>query len=138
MRPGFPLSNPVPSLDRAFAELEILLGARVTTSAIQREHHSHGESYHAPGLPDIVCFPSETREVSEIMQISARYQVPVIPFGAGTSVEGHVNALRGGISIDLRELNRVLRISAEDCDATVEAGVTRLQLDKALHNTGLA
>jgi D-lactate dehydrogenase (cytochrome) len=70
------------------------------------------------------------------MQISARHQLPVIPFGAGTSVEGHVNALYGGISIDLREFNKVLRISTEDADATVEAGVTRLQLLKALENTG--
>ncbi len=71
------------------------------------------------------------------MQISARHNVPVIPFGAGTSVEGHVNALHGGISVDLRKLNRVQRISVEDCDATVEAGVTRLELIKALENTGL-
>src|SRR3954469_22018942 len=137
MRPGFRSPTLAQSLEGALAELVLLLGARVTTSAIQREHHSHGESYHAPALPDIVCFPKETREVSEVMQISARYQVPVIPFGAGTSVEGHVNALYGGISIDLRELNRVQRFSVEDCDATVEAGVTRLQLVKALENTGL-
>jgi D-lactate dehydrogenase (cytochrome) len=125
------------ALDHALEELEVLLGSRVTTSTTQREHHSHGESYHAPGLPDIVCFPRDTREVGGIMQISARHQLPVIPFGAGTSVEGHVNALYGGISIDLRELNKVRRISVEDCDATVEAGVTRLQLLKALENTGL-
>ena len=125
------------ALDSAFADLELLLGSRATTSATQLEHHSRGESYHAPGLPDIVCFPKDTSEVSEMMRISARHQIPVIPFGAGSSVEGHVNALYGGISIDLRELNRVQRISVEDCDATVEAGVTRLQLLKALENTGL-
>src|SRR5436309_2759947 len=137
MRPGSRSPTPARSLDCALAELENLLGPRVTTSETQREHHSHGESYHVPALPDIVCFPKETHEVSEIMQISARHQVPVIPFGAGTSVEGHVNALYGGISIDLRQLNRVRRISVEDSDATVEAGVTRLQLVKALENTGL-
>lgn len=71
------------------------------------------------------------------MKISARHGVPVIPFGAGTSVEGHVNAIRGGIAIDLREMNKILRVNAEDCDATVEAGVTRIQLVKALNNTGL-
>jgi len=124
-------------LNNALAELQGLLGPRVTTSITQREHHSHGESYHAPALPDAVCYPEETRDVSEIMKISGRHQVPVIPFGAGTSVEGQVNALRGGIAIDLREMNKILRISVADCDATVEAGVTRMQLINALNNTGL-
>jgi D-lactate dehydrogenase (cytochrome) len=126
-----------PSLGRALEDLQALLGSRVTTSITQREQHSHGESYHQAGLPDVVCFPKETREVSEIMRISARYDVPVIPFGAGTSVEGHVNAIHGGIIIDMREMNHILRISAPDCDATVEAGVTRMQLVKALKDTGL-
>jgi D-lactate dehydrogenase (cytochrome) len=125
------------ALEAALADLQPLLGSRVTTSEVQREHHSHGESYHTHALPDIVCFPRSTAEVSEILKISARRQIPVIPFGAGTSVEGHVNALRGGITIDLREMNRVLRVSVDDCDATVEAGVTRMQLVKALNNTGL-
>jgi D-lactate dehydrogenase (cytochrome) len=125
------------SLERALGELQTLLGSRVTTSTIQREHHSHGESYHKASLPDIVCFPKETREVSEIMRISAGHRIPVIPFGAGTSVEGHVNAIHGGITIDMREMNKILRISAQDSDATVEAGVTRIQLVKALKNTGL-
>jgi D-lactate dehydrogenase (cytochrome) len=88
-------------------------------------------------MPDAVCYPHTTEEVSEIMKISAKYKVPVIPFGGGTSLEGHVNALYGGISIDLREMNKVLRVSAEDLDVTVEAGVTRQQLNKALDNTGL-
>ncbi len=124
-------------LEAAVAELQALLGSRATTSSAQREHHSHGESYLPPGLPDVVCFPRNTDEVSGILKISARHQIPVVPFGAGTSVEGQVNAIRGGISIDLREMNKVVRISTEDCDATVEAGVTRMQLVKALNNTGL-
>jgi D-lactate dehydrogenase (cytochrome) len=127
----------VKALEAALADLQPLLGSRVTTSDVQREHHSHGESYHLPAPPDIVCFPRNTAEVSEILKISARHLIPIIPFGAGTSVEGHVNALRGGIAIDLREMNKVLRVSVEDCDATVEAGVTRVQLVKALNNTGL-
>jgi D-lactate dehydrogenase (cytochrome) len=102
-----------------------------------RDHHSHGESYHPPAAPDVVCFPTTTDEVVEILRISARFQVPVVPFGAGTSLEGHVHALHGGITIDMREMNRVLRIGVEDLDATVEAGATRLQLAKALRNTGL-
>lgn len=125
------------SLECSLTELKALLGSRVTDATSQREHHSHGESYHKPALPDLVCFPKDTGEVSAIMQISARHRIPVIPFGAGTSVEGHVNAIHGGIAIDLRELNKILRISVEDCDATVEAGVTRLQLVKSLKDTGL-
>jgi D-lactate dehydrogenase (cytochrome) len=125
------------ALDGAFAELHPILGSRITTAAVQREHHSHGESYHSPAAPDIVCFPQSTAEVSEIMKVSARHQLPVVPFGAGTSVEGGVNAVRGGISIDLREMNKILRVSVGDCDATVEAGVTRMQLLKSLNNTGL-
>jgi D-lactate dehydrogenase (cytochrome) len=84
-----------------------------------------------------VCFPVTTAEVSEVARISQRFELPLIPFGAGTSLEGHVHALRGGICVDLREMNRVLNVSAEDLDATVEAGVTRLQLARALRNTGL-
>lgn len=134
-------SNPtIPNataLQAATAELQSLLGSRATTAAAQREHHSHGESYHAPALPDIVCFPRTTLEVSDIMKISARYGMPVVPFGAGTSVEGQVHAIQGGITLDLREMNKVVRVSVDDCDATVEAGLTRVQLMKALNNTGL-
>ena len=119
------------------SELQALLGSRVTTSESQRRLHSHGESYHPPALPDIVSFPETTAEVSAIMSISARHNVPVIPFGAGTSVEGNVNAVRGGIAVDLRAMNHIRRISVADCDAAVEAGVTRRQLLKALENTGL-
>jgi D-lactate dehydrogenase (cytochrome) len=125
------------SVEAAFSDLEALLGKRVTRSDAQREHHSRGESHHAPAPPDIVCFPHSTDEVSEIVKVSARHQLPIIPFGAGTSVEGHVNAIRGGIAISLREMNRLIRLSVEDCDATVQAGMTRLQLVDALKNSGL-
>ncbi len=124
-------------IDAAVAELKALLGPRATDAMAVREHHSHGESYHPPAAPDVVCFPSTAEEVVEIVRISARFHLPIVPFGAGTSLEGHVQALCGGITIDLRDLNRVRRISVEDLDATVEAGVTRLQLDRALRNTGL-
>ncbi len=127
-----------PAIAAATAELKQLLGTRCNDTDAVREHHSHGESYHAPAAPDLVCFPSTTEEVVEIVRISARFQLPVVPFGAGTSLEGHVHALRGGITIDLSGMNAVLRIGAEDLDVTVEAGVTRLQLARALRNTGLA
>jgi D-lactate dehydrogenase (cytochrome) len=122
----------------AVRELKSLLGNRASDAAAVREHHSKGESYHSPAAPDIVCFPATTEEVVEIVRISQRFQIAIVPFGAGSSLEGHVHALRGGITIDLRGLDRVLRVSAEDLDATVQAGVTRLQLAKALRNTGLA
>ena len=125
------------AIQAASEALRRLLGSRANDSAAVRDHHSHGESYHVHAAPDIVCFPHTTDEVAEILKISAAHQVPVIPFGAGTSLEGHVNAIHGGITIDLREMNKVLRVSVEDLDATVEAGVTRLQLNKALRNTGL-
>jgi D-lactate dehydrogenase (cytochrome) len=125
------------SLDAAIAELKSLLGPRASDAAAVRDHHSRGESYHHPAPPDVVCFPATTQEIVQIVKISERFQLPLVPFGAGTSLEGHVHAVRGGITINLREMNRVLRISAEDLDATVEAGVTRLQLAKALRNTGL-
>jgi D-lactate dehydrogenase (cytochrome) len=121
----------------AIAHLKTALGAQVNDNASVREHHSHGESYHVPAAPDVVCFPRDIDDVVEIVRTSGRFGVPVIPFGAGTSLEGHVHAVRGGICIDLREMNRVLRVSAEDLDCTVEAGVTRLQLGKALRSTGL-
>jgi D-lactate dehydrogenase (cytochrome) len=121
----------------AIAELKRVLGDRASDAPAVLEHHSHGESYHAPAAPDIVCFPHTTDEVATIAAISARFGVPIVPFGAGTSLEGHVHAVEGGITIDLRDMNRVVRVSVEDLDATVEAGVTRLQLNKALRNTGL-
>jgi D-lactate dehydrogenase (cytochrome) len=125
------------SIGAAIGDLKRVLGPRASDAASIREHHSHGESYHTPAAPDVVCFPATTEEVVEIVRISARHALPIVPFGAGTSLEGHVHAVRGGICIDLRDMNRVLRVSVADLDATVEAGVTRLQLNKALNNTGL-
>ena len=124
-------------VEAAFSELESLLGKRATRAVAQREHHSHGESHHAPALPDIVCFPRNSEEVSGIVKVSACHQLPIVPFGAGTSVEGQVNAIRGGITISMREMNKLLRLNVEDCDVTVEAGTTRLQLIDCLKNTGL-
>ncbi len=126
------------AIDAASADLRALLGPRANDTAAVREHHSHGESYHTPAAPDIVCFPKSTDEVAAIVRISAGYGVPIVPFGAGTSLEGHVQAIRGGITIDMREMNAVVRTSVEDLDATVESGVTRLQLNRALRNTGLS
>ena len=124
-------------IESALAELRTFLADRATAAPAAREHHSHDESSHPPAPPDLVCFPHSTDEVQRIVSVSARYNLPMVPFGAGTSLEGHVHAVRGGISIDMRQMNRVLRVSVEDMDATVEAGVSRMQLARALENTGL-
>jgi D-lactate dehydrogenase (cytochrome) len=124
-------------IEEALFPLQQLLGARVTAADAVREHHSRGESYHPPAPPDLVCFPESTAEVSAIVNVARQHGLPVVPFGAGTSLEGHVHAIRGGISLDLTRMNRVLAIRPDDLDVTVEAGVTRLQLGKALRNTGL-
>jgi D-lactate dehydrogenase (cytochrome) len=117
--------------------LRAVLGDRVSVSDSVREHHSHGESWHAPGLPDCVVFPRSTEEVAAIVRVCAQHRRPIVPFGMGSSLEGHVNAIHGGVSIDLTRMTRVLRLSPEDLDITVEAGLTRLKLDAHLKNTGL-
>jgi D-lactate dehydrogenase (cytochrome) len=124
--------------DALVADLRAIVTERCTTNPTQLEHHSHGESWHAPAEPDVVVFPMSTEEVSAILKAAARHRAPVIPFGIGSSLEGHVNALSGGVSIDFSKMTRVLVVNAEDLDATVEAGVTHRQLNKALNNTGLA
>jgi D-lactate dehydrogenase (cytochrome) len=124
--------------DALVADLRAIVTERCTTNPTQLEHHSHGESWHAPAEPDVVVFPMSTEEVSAILKAAARHRAPVIPFGIGSSLEGHVNALSGGVSIDFSKMTRVLAVNAEDLDATVEAGVTHRQLNKALNNTGLA
>jgi D-lactate dehydrogenase (cytochrome) len=125
-----------PAVDVLVADLRGLLGDRCSTNPTQIEHHSHSESWHTPAAPDVVVFPLSTEEVSAVVHTAARHGAPVVPFGVGSSLEGHVNALHGGVSIDLSRMNRVLRVSADDLDATVEAGVTHRQLAKALANTG--
>jgi D-lactate dehydrogenase (cytochrome) len=126
------------NLAGAIIELNSLLAGRATVAETIREHHSHGESYHPAGMPDVVSFPQSTDEVSQILKISARYGVPVIAFGAGTCAEGQVNAIHGGISIDMRQMNKVLAISPDDLQVRVQAGVTRLQLNKAIESSGFA
>lgn len=118
-------------------ELKGLLGDRLSASTSVLELHGRDESYHPPMAPDLVVFPRETSEVSSIVGICARHRTPVIPFGTGTSLEGHVAAIRGGVCIDLSEMRRIIEINDADLDATVEAGVTRKQLDDELRRRGL-
>src|SRR5215470_7469515 len=104
-------------------ELRALLGDRLSTAPSVRDQHGRDESYHAVHAPDAVAFARSTEEVSAIVKACARHEMPVIPFGTGTSLEGHVAALKGGICIDLSQMNRVLRVNVEDLDVTVEPGV---------------
>lgn len=125
------------AIEPLLGELQALLGDRVSASPAVREHHSRGELYFPPAAPDLVVFPRTTEEVQGIVRACGRHGVPLVPFGAGTSLEGHVSAVRGGVSVNLGGLNRILRLSVEDLDVTVEAGVTRSQLAEHLKATGL-
>ena len=110
---------------------------RLTTNQTIRDRHGLDESFHELKAPDAVVFPQSTEEVSEIVKLCAAHKMPIIPFGTGTSLEGHINAIHGGISIDMSEMNEVLRVNAEDLDCTVQAGVTRKQLNEYIKDTGL-
>jgi D-lactate dehydrogenase (cytochrome) len=119
-------------------DLRTLLGAdRVLTGHDVREQHGADESFHPGAAPDAVVYPASTEEAAAIVGVCARHRAPMVPFGAGTSLEGHVQALQGGVSVDMREMNRILRLSIEDLDVTVQAGVTRRQLDAALRPEGV-
>jgi D-lactate dehydrogenase (cytochrome) len=119
-------------------DLTALLGAdRVQTGDDVRRQHGMDESFHAPAPPDAVVFPRTNEECVGVVRACRAHRTPIIPFGAGTSLEGHVMALRGGISVDMRELNRILRLSIDDLDVTVQAGVTRRQLEDRLLPEGV-
>ncbi len=112
-------------------------GGRFSTSASVRAHHGKDESSLPPAPPDAVLFAQSTAEVAEAVQICRAHRIPIVPFGTGTSLEGHLLAIRGGLSIDLSGMNAVLAVRSEDLDATVQPGVTRKQLNAVLHGTGL-
>lgn len=125
-------------LDAALlADLRALLGDRVTTSRGVREHHGKDESYYPYAAPDAVVFPRSTEEVRDIVNACRRYHTPMIPYGVGTSLEGHILAHAGGVCIDTSQMNRVLAVHAEDMDVTVQAGVTRKQLNEEIRHAGL-
>jgi D-lactate dehydrogenase (cytochrome) len=125
------------SVETAIGELRDLLGDRLSTGASVRDTHSHDEAYTTPVLPDAVAFPETTQEVSDIVKICAKHKCPVIPYGVGTSLEGHIVPIHGGVTIATCRMNRVLDIHPEDLDAVAEPGVTRTQLNEELRATGL-
>jgi D-lactate dehydrogenase (cytochrome) len=116
--------------------LDELLGARCSAVDSERERHGRGEGRRDLHVPDLVVFPHTTEEVAAILRACTAHRVPVVPFGAGSSLEGQVAAIEGGVSVDLSGMQRILRTSVADLDVTVEAGITRGQLVRALEGTG--
>ncbi|WP_186276034.1 FAD-binding oxidoreductase [Burkholderia gladioli] len=138
------MNHPAPpaSLRRPFPDalreaLAAAFGERVSTSEAVRARHGRDESPFDPELPDAVVFAENADEVRTVVTLCAQYEVPVIPYGAGSSLEGHLLAVRGGVSLDVSRMNRVLSIDADDLTVTVEPGITRKALNESLRDTGL-
>ncbi|MEL6679483.1 MAG: FAD-linked oxidase C-terminal domain-containing protein [Pseudomonadota bacterium] len=125
------------SIDTAIARLRNLLGERLSTGASIRDLHGQNESYFPVTLPDAVAFPDTTGEVAQIVTICGEEACPIVPWGTGTSLEGHALATSGGISLDMGRMDRVLEVHAEDMDVTVQPGCTREALNEELRATGL-
>jgi D-lactate dehydrogenase (cytochrome) len=124
-------------VDKVIAAARDFLGERISVNEALRGHHSHGEDTHAPHAPDAVAFVETTGEAARLLALAHADGVPVVPFGAGTSLEGHVTPVRGGISLDLSRMTAILQVNADDMDCRVEAGVTRVQLNEHLRDQGL-
>ncbi len=131
-----PLTQVV-DIDPTLTQLRELLGERLTTSKAICERHGRDESYHPGAPPQAVVYPRSTEEVSTIASICAAARVPMIAYGTGTSLEGHVAALAGGVCVDMMQMNEIVKVNAEDLDVVVQPGVTRKQLNTHLRDTGL-
>src|SRR3972149_1478851 len=118
-------------------ELKALLGDRATPARGICEQHGKDESYFPYAAPDAVVFPQTTEEVRDVVNVCRRHRVPMIPYGVGTSLEGHILAVNGGVCIDVSQMNKVLAVHVADLDAVVQAGVTRKQLNEHIRHTGL-
>ena len=128
--------NPA-AIKAVITALTAAFGNRVVTSQAVREQHGNTVTWIVNQPPDVVVYPQSTEEVQQIVRICSANRVPVIPFGVGTSLEGHVNAPRGGVSIDFRDMNKVLAVHAEDLDCIIEPGITRKALNEQLRDSGL-
>ena len=117
--------------------LKARFGAQYSTALVVREQHGRDESSFVAPPPAAVVFAESTQDVADAVKLASRFEVPVIPFGVGTSLEGHLLAVQGGISIDLGRMNKVLSVNADDLTVTVQPGVTRKQLNDEIKNTGL-
>jgi len=129
-------ASPRPA-DAVITAARAFLGDRITLNAAIRDQHARGEDNTTPTLPDAVAFAETTEEVSRLLRLCHLHEVPLVPFGAGTSLEGHVNPVRGGISLDLSRMTAILEVNAEDMDCLVEPGVTRQQLNEHLRDQGM-
>ena len=124
-------------IDKTIAQLRELLVDRISTVDSVLQQHGRGESWHPTQAPDAVCFAQSNEEVAQIVRLCAESQTPIIAYGTGTSLEGQVQAVNGGICIDLSQMDAVLEVNTEDMDCRVQAGVTRRQLNQYLRDTGL-
>ena len=132
------LKRPEPqALASTIEALAARFGNRLITSQAVREQHANTTTWIENQPPDAVVFPQTTEDVQDAVRICAAQRVPVIAFGTGTSLEGHVNAPFGGVSIDVRDMNRVLAVNSQDLDCVVEPGITRKQLNEHLRDQGL-
>jgi D-lactate dehydrogenase (cytochrome) len=125
------------AVEAAIGALAAKFGNRLVTSRAVCEQHGNSLTWIENQPPDAVVFPQSSADVQEAVRICAQHRVPIIPFGTGTSLEGHINAPRGGVTLDFRDMNRILAVHAEDLDCVVEPGVTRKQLNEFLRDQGL-
>ena len=132
-----PVHRDVHATEAVVCALAAKFGNRLVTSRAVREQHAHTTTWIENQPPDAVVFPQSTEDVQEIVRICAAHRVPVIPFGTGSSLEGQVNAPAGGVSVDFRDMNRILAVHAEDLDCVIEPGVTRKQLNEHLRDQGV-
>ncbi|HBZ44509.1 MAG TPA: 2-hydroxy-acid oxidase [Maritimibacter sp.] len=124
-------------IEHALSELETVLGDRLSRSKSDLDAHGGSETYFPLAAPQAVAYPETTEEVSRIVKTCNAHGVPVIAYGAGTSLEGHTSAIRGGVTLDMSRMNKVLRVSQGDMDAAVQPGLTREALNEDLRATGL-
>ena len=129
--------NQSETISRVIDILRQRLGEKISTGESIRQHHTHTTTSLPAQLPDAVVFAEVSEDIESVVEICAQYQIPVVPFGIGTSLEGQVNAANGGISVDVSKMNRIISVNTEDMDCVVEPGVTREQLNEYLRDTGL-
>ncbi|MCB1512744.1 MAG: FAD-binding protein, partial [Hyphomicrobiaceae bacterium] len=137
MANALPAATDPANVETAIGILRQRFGDRVQTGEAIRRQHGHTLTWLTNQPPDVVVWPNSTEEVAEIVRIASNLRVPIIPFGAGTSLEGHVNAPRGGISLDFSNMNAILRVNERDLDCVVQPGVSRRAINEYLRDMGL-